>query len=158
MATSIPNTGIYILGRTTQQTEVLYGNSLLTSPGQNLRLFMPQFNSKIEQDPQLNTLRKRLCNIKATRVINYLFYTFDADDEQVMINGICLQIKQLRKDFPGIDMLRADEVGPLRFYGGPPSATKWYDGTLLTVLLDKILQAQNAGKRELIDRFLNVDL
>ncbi len=34
----------------------------------------------------------------------------------------------------------ARDIGPLKFLGGPPGHYKWYQGSLLTVVLDAVFQ------------------
>jgi hypothetical protein len=103
-------------------------------------------------------LMMRLQNIKAMRVINYLHYTFNASRNLIVLNGLHTMPEKLAKDFPGIEYLLAREVGPLKFSGGPPNKIAWYDGTLLTLIIDKILNAYVEGNQNLLARFLNVEL
>ena len=35
--------------------------------------------------------------------------------------------------------MRCDGLGVIRFYGGPPKAGGWYDGTILSMLCDLLL-------------------
>lgn len=39
--------------------------------------------------------------------------------------------------------MTCDKLGVLRFYGGPPKAGGWYDGTILSMLCDLILFDEN---------------
>jgi hypothetical protein len=110
---------------------------------------------EIDMQVQLMT---RLNNIKAMRVINYLHYTFNAGRNLIVLNGLHTMPEKLAKDFPGIECLLAREIGPLKFRGGPPNKVAWYDGTLLTLIIDKILNAYVEGNQNLLYRFLNVEL
>jgi hypothetical protein len=41
--------------------------------------------------------------------------------------------------FPELQGRMAYETGPLWFWGGPPGKTRWYEGTLQTLLNDRVL-------------------
>jgi len=163
--------GLYILGRTTDQTGILQGESTHTSTGSDLRLFVPTHGSGIDTDtkvasmiekvvasPLCEHLTTRLRGLKASQVINYLDFTFNASRHLIIVNGLHTMPQQLAKDLPGIEILYAHEVYPLKFWGGPPTKMRWYEGTLLTFLTDKILTAWAKGNKGLLERFLNVQL
>lgn len=170
-----------ILGRPAKPTQLLLGHTtdLIVRP--NTGLFIPAFSQGTmcnTGDTQRETagaytsmvintvtnleMRKqlldRLRDITAVRAVNYLHYTFDCGDEPLNVNGVYSSSKLLRDTFPGFEMLRASEVGPLRFYGGPPSRPGWYYGSVLTLLLDKILCAYVSGQTHVVGRFLNLEM
>lgn len=163
--------GLYILGRTSNQTGLLQGESTHASTGSDIRLFVPTHDGRIDADTKVASMLEkvvasplcvhlitRLKGLKASQVINYLDFTFNASRHLIIVNGLHTMPQQLAKDLPGIDMLYAHEVYPLKFWGGPPNKQKWYTGTLLTFLTDKILTAWAKGDQGLLERFLNVQL
>jgi len=178
LATSEQNFPFHFLGWPTQQTGVLPRELAHTIIGSGLRLFMPASSgtfesssgdSRAEKDTSMvveiikeiemqTQLMTRLNSIKAMRVINYLHYTFNAGRNLIVLNGFHTMPEKLAKDFPGIERLLAREIGPLKFRGGPPNKVAWYDGTLLTLIVDKILNAYVEGNQNLLHRFLNVEL
>ena len=168
-----------ILGRSPESTSILQGNStdLIVRPSTGL--FIPAFGSGVVSSSGDNSqagtytsmvvntitspdmrakLLERLNGIQAVRVVNYLHYSFDCGDEPISINGVYSSLTLLRETFPGFDMLRASEVGPLKFYGGPPNKLGWYYGSLLTILIDKVLCAYTTGKMHVVGRFLNLEI
>jgi len=44
--------------------------------------------------------------------------------------------------------------GIVRFYGGPPKNSKWYDGTVLSMLCDLILFKENTENWSLVERLM----
>jgi hypothetical protein len=163
--------GIYLLGWPSNETGILQGEPIHTSTGSNLRLFVPAYNEGINTDnkvarmiekvvtsPLCTQLVARLRGLTAKQVLHYLEYTFKADRHLIIVNGLHTMPQQLAKDLPGIEMLYAHEVYPLKFWGGPPTKMHWYEGTLLTFLADKILTAWAKGDKGLLARFLNVQL
>lgn len=170
-----------ILGRPAKQTQLLLGytTNLIVRPGTGL--FIPAFSqgtmchtgdtqretagaytsmvvNTVTNPEMRKQLLDRLRDITAVRAVNYLHYTFDSCDDPISVNGVYSSSKLLRDTFPGFEMLRASEVGPLRFYGGPPSKLGWYYGSVLTLLLDKILCAYVSGQTQVVGRFLNLEM
>jgi hypothetical protein len=171
LADGQPDGGVHILGRASDQPGLLQGEPTHPSIGSDLRLFVPTHAARIDTDtrtlnmiakvvitPISQQLLRRLSGLKATQVINYLDYTFNAARTLIVVNGFHTMPQQLAKDLPGLEILYAHEVYPLRFWGGPPNKQKWYEGTLLTCLIDKILTAYTNGDTGLLKRFLNVQL
>jgi hypothetical protein len=163
--------GIYILGRTSNQTGLLQGESTHASTGSDLRVFVPTHVEGVNADTKVASMLEkivtsplcvhlitRLRGLKASQVINYLDFTFNASRNLIIVNGLHTMPQQLAKDLPGIEILYAHEVYPLKFWGGPPNKQKWYDGSLLTFLADKILTTWAKGDQGLLERFLNVQL
>jgi hypothetical protein len=111
----------------------------------------------IKEADMCSQLIARLQNINAIRVINYLYYTFNASRNLIILNGFHTMPEKLIKDFPGIEYLLAKEIGPLKFRGGPPNKIAWYDGTLLTLIIDKILNTYVEGDQSLLHRFLSIE-
>lgn len=168
LVASTADTNIHILGRSPQSTGLLQGQSTHIVTGSGLRLFMPSLDSRIGtstqlldmlvKSPHIVQLRKRFASMKAVQAIHYLNYSFSADRNLIVLNGFHTMPQKLLKEFPSIERLYANEIGPLHFYGGPPNKPGWYKGTLLTLLMDKVLLAASEGNTGLLERFLNVQL
>ena len=62
---------------------------------------------------------------------------------QVFAKGLIHDISTIVED-EGIKYKLAKEVGFFRFWGGPPNKLAYYDGTLYTLLCDRILDTMQA--------------
>jgi hypothetical protein len=49
----------------------------------------------------------------------------------------------------------ASSVG-IRFWGGPPGDRGWYEGSLITMLVDRLFQCVTAGEIDVVEMFLEV--
>jgi len=83
-------------------------------------------------------LRKRFGQISTLDALELLCWTFGADKAYIGFGGQRLQLVDLYDDTSLFNDLAGDV--PVQFYGGPP-APKWWDGTLLTMLIDHFLYA-----------------
>ncbi len=111
--------------------------------------------SKVIKNPTVVAqLTGRLSGIRGPRACNYLSYTFNAGTHPIIINGVSTTINKLFEDFKGMEHIEAKDIGPIRFYGGPPCHRKWYSGTLLSILLDFVLGSYANGDNDSIHRFL----
>jgi len=114
---------------------------------------------KIEQQRGMcNELSSKLRGMQAHQATHYLKYTFDAQLEEVEMNGIWVKPQNLLKELPTLNCTLASEIAPLTFWGGPPGKKQWYQGSLLTMLIDHILCAVDAGNQGLLSRFTNLTL
>lgn len=159
MASGDTDGGIYLLGRPANKTNLLQGESVHSAPGSNLRLFMPTHGSGTNADIRMPSMMPlslctKLRGIKATQAIHYLEYTFNAHRCLIVVNGLHTTPQKLVQDLPGLEILYAHEVYPLTFWGGPPNRERWYDGTLLTLLADRVLIALSNGDKNLLERFV----
>lgn len=112
-----------------------------------------------EKSGQLcDTLRDKLHGLSAMRAVNYLNYSFDAGCEEIEINGVKSSPTILMDTLPALQTALACEVAPLSFWGGPPGKRTWYEGSLLTLLVDHIMRAAEAGNIGLLSRFLNLTI
>jgi hypothetical protein len=103
-------------------------------------------------------LSEKLKGLSAMRAVNYLNYSFDAGFEEIEMNGVKSSPTVLMGDLPGLQTVPAYEVAPLSFWGGPPTKRGWYDGSLLTMLVDHIMRAAETGNVGLLGRFLNLTI
>jgi len=106
----------------------------------------------------INALKQKFRNLTAIRAVNYLKYSFNAGLEEIEMNGVASTPIMLLSDLPGLQTVPACEVAPLSFWGGPPGKREWYDGSLLTMLMDAILCSMDAGNERMFYRFMNVDV
>ncbi len=182
MATSVDDRTSPILGRATVQTDVLQGKPTHIVTRQDLRLLVLPFIGRTlscdgrtgesaetkdismvvriaEKNGLLcDTLRDKLRGLSAMRAVNYLNYSFDAGFEEIEMNGVKSSPTALMGDLPGLQTVLACEVAPLSFWGGPPGRRTWYEGSMLTMLVDHIMRAADAGNVGLLGRFLNLTI
>jgi hypothetical protein len=169
-----------LLGRTTSPSGLLQGDDVHDIIRPNAKILMPassrglilftgdSANSSADQSESMpvkladkslyNQLAARLHNIKATQALNYLHYVFSHSDAPIMVNSVFTSPDALKNSFPGLDFLRACDVGPMKFYGGPPNQLGWYYGSLLSLLQDQILSAYFSNRQDLVGRFLNTEM
>jgi hypothetical protein len=83
-------------------------------------------------------LNNRFGKISALDALGLLCWTFGANQAYITVGGNRIQLIDLYDDTSMFTWL-ASEVD-LQFCGGPPPA-KWWNGTLLTMLLDHFLFA-----------------
>jgi hypothetical protein len=105
-----------------------------------------------------NQLKEKLKELSATRVVNYLNYSFDEGLTEIEVNGLCTTPVALINSLPGAQMLRASDLAPITFWGGPPGYRKWYEGSLLTMLVDRIMQAVSFGNIAVLGRFMSLNV
>jgi hypothetical protein len=120
--------------------------------GSDFSILMTITRSKEQYDELVSTL----CDLTVVRVIHYLHYTFGAGDEEIEVNGVLSSPFKLLKDLPDLAGVPANSMVPISFWGGPPGKVTWYDGSLLTMLLDKILRAYDYGDENIAARFLSL--
>ncbi len=173
-----------VLGRTNYSTEVLPRDSLYLITRQDIQLLTEQHNVEpilearfrplpINETSEMvcELLKTRFSNVanpaivsqklrglSAMRCVNYLNYSFDAGFEEVELNGVKTTPAAMVADLPGLQCVPACEVAPLSFWGGPPGKRGWYDGSLLTLLVDRIMQAAESGNQALLSRFMNLTI
>jgi len=151
-----------ILGWSPNEKNVLLGESTYISRRSCTNLFMPSNDRRAIPCDGGDTmsiykkLEQKMHNLSASRAANYLNYSFDAGFEELEMNGLVSSPIQLMSDLPGLHPVPAREVAPISFWGGPPGKQRWYDGSLLTVLIDHILRASENGNKSLLERFLTL--
>lgn len=93
-----------------------------------------------------------LQHLTVTRVVNYLTYTFDSGTDEIKVEDTVTTPIGLANDcWPGI---LASEV-PILFWGGPPDEPDWFQGSLLTMLIDRLFYNVATGNNWVVDRFLD---
>jgi|WetSurMetagenome_2_1015567.scaffolds.fasta_scaffold02484_3 hypothetical protein len=161
------------LGRATDSASVLSGNvtDLIVRP--NIRIFAPALITGISEPDGDNertlSMLKRVKNLKehyeelyqhlkdmeAARVVHYLQYTFNSGNTEIEIDGVASTPTKMMHDLPGLQNLPS-WCFPISFWGGPPGKVTWYNGTLLTMLLDKLMRAADLGDTSIVSRFLTL--
>lgn len=91
-----------------------------------------------------------LKTLSITRVTNYLTYIFEAQDDEIILEGVVTTPVEVTQDSnPNI---RARHV-PIRFWGGPPGEEEWYEGSMLTLLIDRLFYNIAMGNIAVVRRF-----
>ncbi len=88
-------------------------------------------------------LYQNLCELSVQEAITILLNEFDAANTMIMFKGThrIVPISQLAKEYADIKGVLATNISPISFRGGPPGGEDYYDGSLLTMLCDKVLKA-----------------
>lgn len=84
------------------------------------------------------------------RAVYYLTYIFDCGAHEVYVNGKAQAITDVAYDHSG---LPANRMG-VWFWGGPPGGEEWFEGSFLTLLMDKLFYSVVMGFDDLIEKFL----
>jgi hypothetical protein len=103
-------------------------------------------------------LTSKLKGLTAARTVNYLNYSFGASEDELEMNGVSTTPTKILKDLPALQAVPASTVAPLSFWGGPPGKKDWYEGSLLTFLVDRILNSADAGNWGLLGRFFDLNV
>lgn len=97
-----------------------------------------------------------LGTLSISRVVNYLIHVFKVGDDQVIFHrtegDLMITPSQLGAYFNRLD-LRAVAVR-LTFWGGPPGVRGWYEGSLLTYMIDRLFRSIENGQSEMVEAFL----
>lgn len=88
-------------------------------------------------------LYKNLCELSVQEALSVLLKEFGAANTMIMFKGThrLVNITQLNKEYANIKGVLASHIAPISFQGGPPPSEDYYDGSLLTMLCDKVLRA-----------------
>jgi hypothetical protein len=99
-------------------------------------------------------LTARLSDMSGPRAANHLCYTFKRGSYPIILAGVSTTVAKLVDDFDGFEYINAKDIGPIRFYGGPPQKRKWYSGSLLSILVDAVLESYASGDSIAFYKFL----
>jgi len=90
--------------------------------------------------PRFNLPRKQFFeNLKvlgASNVLRNRGYLDDDIEYEGLTSTPGLVLKGVMKD-KGLKSLAAN-IGPVKFFGGPPSNLRWFTGSMLTYVLDRV--------------------
>jgi hypothetical protein len=85
----------------------------------------------------------KAADLTVSRAINTLAYALKSSDETVVVAGRKIQIYELGAQQDICHMLARNLK--IVFIGGPPGAHERYEGTLLTMLMDRIIWEEIHG-------------
>jgi hypothetical protein len=97
----------------------------------------------------------QLKQLSVQRVVNYLTYVFKVGNNRIVVDNLVTTPLKMLEDLPSLASFKAIYV-PIKFCGGPPTKVQQYEGTLLTFMLDYIMQAWSNGKRDVVQYFLEL--
>ena len=100
-------------------------------------------------------IQDRLSNTTVRKAINILHYCFKCSEDDIQWNGIHVSPAEMLENHPELGDTPADKVA-VRFFGGPPGRGGFYNGTLYTLLADKIMWAVAHKRSDLINKFLQL--
>jgi len=105
-----------------------------------------------QERDSLASFVNRLNYITVGRAVNFLTYLFNEADKIIMIGQACITPAELGR----VEQYRGARADTLRisFWGGPPTGRGWYEGTLLTLLIDCFLAAMAHKDDEKVDGFV----
>ena len=91
-----------------------------------------------------------LKTLSVARATNFLTYIFEAQDDEIIIEDVVTTPTELTLNSnPNI---RARHVS-IRFWGGPPGEEEWYEGNMLTLLIDRLYYNIAMGNCAVVRRF-----
>ena len=91
-----------------------------------------------------------LKTVSVVRATNYLTYIFEAQDDEIILEDIVTTPAEAT--LGSSPNLRARHV-PIRFWGGPPGEEEWYEGNMLTLLIDRLFYNIAMGNIAVVQRF-----
>ncbi len=88
-------------------------------------------------------LYNNLCELSAQDAILILIKEFGEDTNLIMFKGTkrVVSLRDLAKEYTNCPSVLATQVSPINFRGGPPGWEDYFDGSLLTMLCDRVLKA-----------------
>ena len=95
-----------------------------------------------------------LAHLTVARATQYLTRIFDSGSCEIIFCDVYTSPIELATD-PFRAGSAATSVG-IRFWGGPPGDRGWYEGSLITVLVDRLFQCVTAGEIDVVETFLEV--
>lgn len=126
-----------------------YSPGVVNTAGDAIKFSNPKSKSLVVD------LNVQLKQLSVQRVVNYLTRIFKAGNNRIIVDNLVTTPLKMLEDLPSLASFKADFV-PIKFYGGPPTNFHQYEGTLLTFMLDYIMQAWYNGKREIVQYFLEL--
>jgi hypothetical protein len=92
----------------------------------------------------IDNLKKQLEGLSARAALATLVERYRMSTKSFIFSGELYTIRSALTDIPEwlLDM-PCGGFGSLRFYGGPPGAATWYEGSILTMLCDAVLFDEN---------------
>lgn len=106
-------------------------------------------------DPEL--LYDALRHLTVGRAVNFLNYTFDAHDHEILdlsAERTKWATTPMEYAMHNSEVLASDTA--IVFFGGPPGEGEWYSGSILAMLIDRLLLNTAIGNTEVVQRFMGV--
>lgn len=91
-------------------------------------------------------------HLTVARAVRYLTYIFDCGEHEIYVGSRQTTPYELGTDLYTSGCL-ADRV-IIWFWGGPPDYEDWFEGTLLTMLIDKLFFCVANELDDVVDKFL----
>ena len=91
-----------------------------------------------------------LKTISIVRATNYLTYIFEAQDDEIILEDVVTTPTEVTLD--SSPYLRARHMS-IQFWGGPPGEEEWYEGNMLTLLIDRLFYNIAMGNIAVVRRF-----
>jgi hypothetical protein len=95
-----------------------------------------------------------LNHLTVTRAVRYLTHVFKIGNIEIGIAGGRASPVEVATD-PFLSGRLASRV-QIQFWGGPPGERGFYNGSVLTMLIDKLFQCIVSGERASVEEFLEV--
>lgn len=96
-----------------------------------------------------------LRHLTVGRVVNFLNYTFDSCDHEILdlaVGRPKWATTPMEYATHSSAVLASDAA--IVFFGGPPNEGEWYTGSLLAMLVDRLLYNRAVGNTEIVQRFM----
>ncbi len=94
-------------------------------------------------------------HLTVTRAVYYLTYIFDCGTHEIHSGqDVGTPIQLASNKFASLGHLASR--ARIWFWGGPPGEEEWYQGTLLTMLIDKLFYCVVSGYDDVVRKFLEV--
>jgi hypothetical protein len=98
--------------------------------------------------------QQALFGMTVARAAQYLSYIFDSGKHEILASGVATTPIDLACNrFPPGTLAESVRI---TFWGGPPGDADWHQGTLLTLLIDKLFYCVATGRDETVEKFLTV--
>ena len=88
--------------------------------------------------------------ISIVRATSYLTYIFEAHNDEIILENVVTTPAEAASD--SSPNLRARHL-PIVFWGGPPGEEEWYEGNMLTLLIDRLFYNIAMGNIAVVQRF-----
>lgn len=92
----------------------------------------------------IDTLKDQLRGLSTSAALVTLGQRYQMFGKSFIFDGQLYTIEMALKDIPAYLLeMPCEHFGAIRFYGGPPRNSGWYEGTVLTMLCDAVLFDEN---------------
>ncbi len=89
-------------------------------------------------------------HLTIARTVHYLTYIFGCGDHEIIVGGQAHTPTTVARDHVG---RLSNRIG-IWFWGGPPNNEDWFEGTMLTMLMDKLFYSVAMGYDDVVEKFL----